>query len=126
MADPAFMLDSDICIYALKGVSQKLRLRFAEQAAGTVALSSISLAEVSIGYGEKISEAPDLRLFLEDLAVLDFDEAAARAYAVLPFRRGRFDRLVAAHALSRGLTLVTNNERDFADVAGLKIENWTL
>ena len=54
------------------------------------------------------------------------DEAAAREYAKLPFKRARFDRLLAAHALSIGATVVTNNEADFADVPGLKIENWTV
>ncbi len=47
------------------------------------------------------------------------------SYASIPFKRSRFDRLIAAQALSLGLTLVTNNERDFADVPDLKVENWT-
>ena len=61
----------------------------------------------------------------EIMTVLPFDEEAAKAYAKLTFRRGSFDRLIAAHALSLGLTVVTNNERDFSDIVGLKIENWT-
>ena len=44
----------------------------------------------------------------------------------LPFKRARFDRLLAAHALSLGVTIITNNESDFADVPGLTVENWTL
>ena len=67
-----------------------------------------------------------LDAFAAEIPVLAFDQAAGRAYAGLPFKRGRFDRLIGAHALSRGLTLVTNNERDFADIPGLKIENWTI
>ena len=51
---------------------------------------------------------------------------AAREYARLPFKRARFDRLLAAHALSLGVTIITNNESDFADVPGLTVENWTL
>jgi len=58
--------------------------------------------------------------------VMPFDRDASLAYGGLPFRRGSFGRLIAAHALSLGLTLVTNNEADFADVPGLKVENWTL
>ena len=46
-------------------------------------------------------------------------------YCEIPFKRNRFDRLIAAHALSLGLTLVTNNEADFSDISGLGIENWT-
>jgi tRNA(fMet)-specific endonuclease VapC len=56
---------------------------------------------------------------------LPFDDAAARAYARMPFRRGRFDRLLAAHALSLDATVVTNNLSDFADIPGLKVEDWT-
>ena len=44
----------------------------------------------------------------------------------LPFKRGSFDRLIGAHALSLGLTLITANQRHFADMPGLKVENWTI
>ena len=44
----------------------------------------------------------------------------------LPFKRGSYDRLIAAHALSLGLTVVTGNTKHFADVPGLKVENWTV
>lgn len=63
--------------------------------------------------------------FLGKFPVVPFDEAAARAYARVPFRRGKLDRLIAAHALALDIVLVTNNERDFADVPGLKTEDWT-
>ena len=63
------------------------------------------------------------RLFTK-VSVLAFDVAAAATFARLPLKRGSFDRLIAAHALSLGLTLVTDNERHFADVPGLSIENW--
>ena len=56
--------------------------------------------------------------------MLAFDAAAARVHAELPFLRGSSDRLIAAHALSLGLILVTNNERDFKDLSALKVENW--
>lgn len=67
-----------------------------------------------------------LEAFLAAVPVVPFDEAAARRYAELPFKRARFDRLLAAHALSIGATIVTNNEADFADVPDLKLENWNL
>ncbi|GAA0638680.1 hypothetical protein GCM10009424_11590 [Sphingomonas ursincola] len=66
-----------------------------------------------------------LAAFVAAVPIQPFDEAAARAYAQLPFKRARFDRLLAAHALSIGATVVTNNEGDFADIPGLKVENWT-
>jgi len=66
-----------------------------------------------------------LDAFVAAVPLVAFDEAAARASAGLPFKRTRFDRLLAAHALSIGAIVVTNNEADFADVTGLKVENWT-
>jgi tRNA(fMet)-specific endonuclease VapC len=62
---------------------------------------------------------------LEIITPLPFDVRAALRFAEIPFHRGRSDRLIAAHTLALGLILVTNNEKDFADVAGLMIENWT-
>ena len=126
MDETLFLLDSDVSIYALLGHSPPLRDRLAQQPEGTVAISAVTLAEIGVGYGEEMDEAKELKAFLEEVNVLPFDEAAARAYAVLPFRRGSFDRLIAAHAISAGRTLVTNNEADFAGLQGLKVENWTL
>jgi tRNA(fMet)-specific endonuclease VapC len=68
----------------------------------------------------------DLRALIEEVEVLPFDEMAALVYANLPFKRASYDRLIAAHALALGLTIVTDNETDFADVPGLRVENWTV
>lgn len=62
----------------------------------------------------------------EEIPVLPFDEQAAHKYAIIPFKRASYDRLIAAHALALGVTLVTDNEADFADVPGLSVENWTI
>ena len=59
------------------------------------------------------------------IPVLPFDEAAGRAYASLPFKRGSYDRLIAAHAIATELILVTSNLGDFSDIAGLVTEDWT-
>lgn len=125
MDEPRFLLDSDICIYALLGRSEVLRRRLGEQPEGMVAVSAVSLAEVGVGYGAAIDDADELKALLAEVEVLPFDESAARAYAALPFRRGSFDRLIAAHAIATGRTLVTNNEADFSDVPQLRVENWT-
>ena len=124
MGESLFLLDSNICIYALAGRSDSLKLRLTAQPAGSLAISSISLAEVGVRYGETVETDAGLRAFLRQVEVLPFDEAAARIYAKLLFRRGSFDRLIAAHAVSLGRILVTNNERDFADIPGLRLENW--
>jgi tRNA(fMet)-specific endonuclease VapC len=125
MTDPVFLLDSNICIYLLQGAVAPLNARVLAQARGSLAVSAISYAEIRLGARDPQSEKA-LGSFLRDVVLLPFDAAAAEAYARLPFRRARLDRLIAAHALSTGLTLVTNNERDFDDIPDLRLENWTL
>lgn len=121
-----FLLDTDCSIYAMLGTHRPLGRRLEECAVDEVAISAISLAEIFMGEGQgKPPDLPVIDAFLRAVVPLPFDEAAARAYATLPFRRRSFDRLIAAHALSIGATVVTNNEADFADVPGLKVENWT-
>ena len=126
MAEFRFLLDSNICIYLLGDASPELTRRVEDQEVGTLCCSSINLAEIAVGYGSGIHDAPDLAEFLATIPAVPFDEAAAKAYGTLPHRRASFDRLIAAHALSLGLTLVTNNESDFADIPELKLENWTV
>jgi tRNA(fMet)-specific endonuclease VapC len=125
MADPLFLLDSNICIYLLQGGVATLNARVRAQPRGSLAVSAISYAEVRLGIRAPEAERA-LQGFLRDVQLLPFDAAAAEAYARLPFRRARLDRLIAAQALAVGLTLITNNERDFADIPDLKLENWTL
>ena len=92
-----------------------------------IAFSVISYAEVAHGTYVGKPPSPDiLAAFVEAIPLVTFDEAAALEYAKLPFKRARFDRLLAAHALSIGAIVITNNEADFADVPGLKFENWTV
>ncbi|KTF67722.1 type II toxin-antitoxin system VapC family toxin [Sphingomonas sp. HT-1] len=125
MADAHFLLDSNICIYLLQGSVAPLNARVRTQGRGSLAVSAISYAEIRLGIRAPEAERA-LQGFLRDVLLLPFDAAAAEAYAGLPFRRARLDRLIAAQALAGGLTLITNNERDFADIPDLRIENWTL
>lgn len=122
-----YLIDSDCAVYAMTAQFEPLRMRLEQFEPGTIALSTISLAEIFLG--SKLGKPPPVEVveeFLMQIPLLAFDEAAARAYAEMPFKRARFDRLLAAHALSIGAIVVTNNESDFADVPGLKVENWTL
>ena len=125
MTEPAFLLDANTCVYILDGAGEALRHRVEASRPGTLVTSAVAFAEVMIGAARRKAIAETRRLF-DTIPVLPFDQAAADAYMLLPFKRGSFDRLIAAHALALGLTLVTNNERDFADVPGLSVENWIL
>ena len=122
MDDAHFLLDTNILIYIAAGASPELRNRVEQCAPGSIVTSTLCVAEALFGIGEDDALEEVLRLF----EAVPFDLAAARLFPTIPFRRGRFDRLIAAQALSRDLTIVTNEERDFADVEGLKVENWTL
>lgn len=120
------LLDADCAIFATTAQMPLLRERLAQCAPGDVGLSSISYAEIVLGMaqGKPPTEAA-LAALVRVVPILPFDDRAAWAYAKLPFKRARFDRLLAAHALSLGAMVVTNNIGDFADVPGLMVENWT-
>ena len=126
MAEPDFLLDSNICIYILEGLSPKARRRIESHEPGQVVTSSIVYAEVMRGLDPRdMDAAAKAQALFEVVDVLPFDRHAADAYCMLPFKRAAFDRLIGAHALVLGLTLVTNNARDYSDIDGLRIENWT-
>ncbi|OYY66841.1 type II toxin-antitoxin system VapC family toxin [Sphingomonas sp. 28-62-11] len=122
-----YLIDADCAVYAMVGSHPALTTRIAGCEPGDIGISAISFAEVVVGT-ERGKPPPSevVDAFLAAIPLLPFDVAAAREYARLPFKRARFDRLLAAHALSLGATIVTNNEADFADVPGLRVENWTL
>jgi tRNA(fMet)-specific endonuclease VapC len=123
----AYLLDTDCSIYAMLGTHPALRERLAGCEPDEVGISAVSFAEIVMG--ENLGHPPDreaIEDFISVVPILPFDEVAAREYAKLPFKRARFDRLLAAHALSIGAIVVTNNEADFADVPGLVVENWTV
>lgn len=120
-----FLLDSNIVIAAVLGLSGPLRSRMAACEEGDMVTSAIVYAEVVFGSARgKPPPLDKLNLLLEEVAVLDFDRAAATAYAAMAFRRGSYDQLIAAHAIACGLTVVTDNVAHFSTIPGLKVENW--
>jgi len=127
------MLDTNLCIRLLRDRPQGLRARFSAEA-DTLCISTIILTELL--HGAEKSAAPvenrrEVERFAERLAVLPFDEAAA-AHAAniraslertgLPI--GGYDLLIAGHARSRGVTIITGNLREFGGVEGLRAEDW--
>lgn len=128
-----FLLDTNICIYALKQNQAVLTRLLAERPIDVV-ISVITEAELRTGAAKGASSAKTTRLlehFLRPLAVLEFTSDDALAYAVVRARLehagmpiGPLDTLIAAQAVARKLTLVSNNQREFKRVAGLRLENW--
>ena len=127
VTEPRYLLDANCCIYLIEKLSPALRQRAEQEPPGSLVTSAVAYAEVARGTDWRNREAAALvDDFFASVAVLSFDELAGRHYAVLPFARNRFDRLIAAHAISLGLTIITANVRDFSDIPGLKVEDWTV
>jgi tRNA(fMet)-specific endonuclease VapC len=129
---PRFMLDTNMCIYLMKNQPAEVAERFAQCMVGDVVISAITYAELE--YGVSVSSNParerrNLAALIEDIPVMPFDTAAARAYgpireATRDRKKDHLDKLIASHAVALGIVLVTNNERDFAAYPKLEIENW--
>ncbi len=128
-----YLLDTNICVHLIQRHPPELLRRFEAFDFGDLVISVVTLAELRHGVERDAaikSEAERaLDTLLTYLPVLPLDNAVAVQYgvfaaAVRDRRRDAFDRLIAAHAASLGLTLVTNNEADFRDYPGLVVENW--
>jgi tRNA(fMet)-specific endonuclease VapC len=122
-----YLLDANSIIYLLSGTYPNLTQRVAETEAGAIGVSAIAFAEVA--HGSSQGKPPELKLldsFIDEIPLVLFDQGAARSYAGIPFKRNSYDRLIAAQALSHDLTVISVNVKDFADVPGLKVENWTV
>ena len=127
-----FMLDTDTVSWALRGQGA-VPARLLEHRPSQLCISSITLAELRFGTDAKGSRKLHglIDTFVQSVAVMPFDEAAAGRFGAVASalaRKGEpigtFDTLIAAHALSLGLTFVTNNAKHFQRVGGLKTANW--
>ena len=133
---PRYMLDTDTCSFILKRTNEKLLKRLRRTSVEDVCISVIAKAELL--YGVDLSPHPKadetaVIAFLRHVAVLDFPDEATPHYAAIRGhlkRKGTMigadDLLIAAHARSLALTLVTNNVGEFGRVPHLKLENWTV
>jgi tRNA(fMet)-specific endonuclease VapC len=129
-----FMLDTNICIYLIKQRPESVLERFVSHPVGDIGLSVITLAELEYGVsksGNPTRNREALELFASPLGVAVFDRSATVAYGKLRAlleKKGRpigsMDMLIAAHAMSLGARLVTNNIEEFKRVPGLRVENW--
>ena len=128
------MLDTNICIYLIKKKPISVFEKFKQLPPGEIGISSITLAELYYGVDKSSNKKKNLNAlnqFLIPLDIIDFDYNAALEYGIVrtdlekigkPI--GPMDLLIASHVKSLNVILVTNNEKEFNRVEGLKIENW--
>ena len=129
-----FLLDTSICIYIRREKPEEALRRFRTLKQGEAALSAITFGELAYRAeksAQRVAALEVLRELARVLPVMGLPETAAEAYGTMRAeleRKGQMignnDLWIAAHAKAAGLTLVTNNEREFRRVRGLKVENW--
>ena len=125
-----YMLDTNICIYLIKKHPPEMVEKFNKYRKGEIGISAITWAELCCGIKEDGASITEQLLQILDVVPFHIDQG--RAYGtltkLLPNRKANLDRMIAAHAVSLGVTLVTNNLADFEayQSAGLALENWAL
>ena len=129
-----YMLDTNICIYAIKHKPEQVFIRLQEHDPIDICISSVTYAELV--HGVEKSKAVEknrvvLVLLLANIEIMNFDSLAAESYGKIradlektgsPI--GPLDMMIAGHAKALGYTVVTNNTKEFERVKGLKLENW--
>ena len=130
-----YMLDTNICIYAIKHKPPEVIKNFLKHNPDDIGVSSITYGELM--HGVEKSQAVErnraaITLFLSSISILPFDNYAAEEYGkvCVELERkgtpiGPMDMLIAGHARSERLILVTNNTREFFRVENLEVEDWT-
>ena len=128
------MLDTNICIYIIKKRPPRVLHKLTEMDISDVGISSITLSELE--YGVEKSQFPQrnriaLLEFLSPVEIYNYDDLAAKEYGIIRAKLekkgtiiGSLDMLIAAHAISMSLILITNNENEFKKVPKLKVGNW--
>lgn len=129
-----YMLDTNICIYAIKNKPEQVLEKLKQNLSNGICISAITLAELQHGVEKSMNPEKNSMALLQFLSILDilpFDDLAAVEYGKIcaylqkhgtPI--GTMDMLIAAHAKTENLIIVTNNVREFERVPDLKIENW--
>jgi tRNA(fMet)-specific endonuclease VapC len=130
----SYLLDTNTCIYIINNRPPEVTQKFLSVDIRSIAVSSVTIAELRYGavksnFGSRNMKA--LEEFIGSLNIRDFGDEASQVYASLRTQLerkgtpiGPLDTLIAAHALSLGVTLVTNNLKEFKRVPKLRLENW--
>ncbi|MEZ5539754.1 MAG: type II toxin-antitoxin system VapC family toxin [Pseudomonadales bacterium] len=128
-----YLLDTNICIYLIRRHPPEVLHRLESLYCGEAMMSVVTLAELRAGVemhaATRQQNEQALAGLLEMIPALPFGNQEAESYGILRAavrdrQRNALDRLIAAHALSLNLTLVTNNEQDFLGYPNLRVENW--
>ncbi len=129
-----YMLDTNICIYAIKNKPEQVLQRLQENLSKGLCISAITLAELEHGVEKSANPEKNQMALIQFLSILDilpFDDLAATEYGnICAYLQkqgtpiGTMDMLIAGHARAENLILVTNNVREFKRVPNLCIENW--
>jgi tRNA(fMet)-specific endonuclease VapC len=130
-----YLLDTNTCIFIINHKPESVRQKMQSIPIGHIAVSSVTVSELDYGIAKSAAQKRNqaaLEKFLMPLEVLAYDEAAARHYGAMRAKHekkgtpiGSMDMMIAAHALSLRLTVITNNLREFKRVQGLKVADWT-
>ena len=131
-----YLIDTHICIYIMNQRPHELVQKFKKFEIGQIGISSITVSELNYGVAksqQKKSNTKRLEEFLTPFVILPYDENASKYYGTIRSHLesqdnviGPLDILIAAHAISENLTLVTNNEKEFQRIDSLKVENWAV
>ncbi|OHE00871.1 MAG: hypothetical protein A3K14_04560 [Sulfurimonas sp. RIFCSPLOWO2_12_FULL_36_74] len=128
------MLDTNICIYIIKNKPSSVREKLREFDIGDLAISTITVSELYYGvYKSQYIEKNLLALehFLKPFDILEYDFKASIEYGKMRAQLekkgeviGGLDMMIAAHALSQNMILITNNTKEFKRVENIKLDNW--
>ena len=131
-----YLIDTNICIYIMNNHPPEVLEKFKLIGVGEVGISSISVSELHYGACKSNKTKQNIKRleeFLYPFEILAYDESASREYGKIRSQLekkgqiiGPLDMLIAAHAISKRLTIITNNTKEFKRVKLLKIENWVL
>ena len=131
-----FLIDTNICIYIMNDHPPQVIQKFREIGVGNVCISSITVSELQYGVCKSKQIKKNIKRldeFLSPFEIISYDESASIYYGQIRSHLekkgnviGPLDMLIAAHALSEKLTLITNNEKEFKRVKSLKVENWVI
>ena len=129
-----YLIDTNICIYIMNNRPIDVIKRFKKVNMGEIGVSTVTISELQYGVSKSQHRKKNqtrLNEFIAPLIILPYDSNAAKTYGDIRYNLektgqpiGPLDLLIAAHAMSHGLIIVTNNDKEFSRIKDLRVENW--